>query len=164
MTLQTFLKKDLKFMHLKIRGLHSKIEELQITLKERNVDICSLNETFLKSKKKVDIPGYHLVRKDRSTGKGGGVAFLVKPDIKFEELELNIQSNINNIKYKAIVINNSKIQDLIICTYYSPRGHTYKKLLSNLKTLSAYIIILGDFNAKHTSLGSSTSNYLGKKR
>ena len=75
MTLQTFKKEDLKFMHLKVRGLHSKIEELQITLKERNVDICSLNETFLKSKKKVDIPGYHLVRKDRSTGKGGGVAF-----------------------------------------------------------------------------------------
>ena len=38
-----------------------------------------------------------------------------------------------------------------------------KELLSNLKTLSDNIILLGDFNAKHTSLGSSTSNYLGKK-
>ena len=32
-----------------------------------------------------------------------------------------------------------------------------------MKTLSDNIILLGDFNAKHTSLGSSTSNYLGKK-
>ena len=56
-------------MHLKIRGLRSKIEESQITLKERNIDICSLNETFLKSKIKVDIPGCHLIRKYRSTGK-----------------------------------------------------------------------------------------------
>ena len=140
------------------------MEELQVTLKERNIDICSLNETFLKPKRKVDIPEYHLIRKDRSTGKGSGVAFLIKSDIiRFKELELNIQNNINNIEYKAIVIDNSKVKDLIVCPYYSPRGHTYKELLSNLKTLSDNIILLGDFNAKHTSLGSSTSNYLDKK-
>ena len=112
-------------MHLNIRGLHSKMEELQVILKERNIDICSLNEIFLKSKIKVDIPGHHLIRKDRSTGKGGGLAFLIKSDIKFEESDLNIQYNISNIEYKAIVINNSKTKDLIVCTYYSPRGHTY---------------------------------------
>ena len=139
------------------------MQELQVTLKERNIDICSLNETFLNSKIKVDIPGYHLIRKDRSTGKGGGVAFLIKSDIKFEELVLNIQNKINNIEYKGIVINNKKIKDLIVSTYYSPRGHTYKELLSNLRILSDNMILLGDFNAKHTSLGSSTSNYLGKK-
>ena len=153
----------MNFMHLNVRGLRSKMEELQVTLKERNIDICSLNETFLKPKIKVDIQRYHLIRKDRFTGKGGGVAFLIKSDIKFEELELNIQNNINNIEYKAIVINNSNIKDLIVCTYYSPRGHTYKELLSNLRTLSDNIILLGNSNSRHTSLGSSTSNYLGKK-
>ena len=130
-------------MHLNIKGLRSKMEELQVTLKERNIDICSVNETFLKPKIKVDIPGYHLIRKDRSTGKGGGVAFLIKSDIKFEEIELNIQNN-SNIEYKAIVINNSKMKDLIVCTYFSPRGHTYRELLINLKTLSDNIILLGD--------------------
>ena len=116
-------------MHLNIKGLRSKMEELQVTLKERNIDICSFNKTFLKPKIKVDIPGYHLIRKDRSTGKGGGEAFLIKSYIKFEGLELNIQNNVNNIEYKAIVINNSKIKYLIACTYYSPRGHTYERII-----------------------------------
>ena len=52
-------------MHLNIRGLRSKMEELQLGLKKRNIYICSLNETFVKPKIKVDIPGYHLLRKDR---------------------------------------------------------------------------------------------------
>ena len=41
---------------------------------------------FFKTQNKSRHSGYHLIRKDRSTGKGGGVAFLMKSDIKFEEL------------------------------------------------------------------------------
>ena len=156
---RTVNKTNFNFMHLTIRGLRSKIEELQFTLKERNIDICSLNETFLKSKIKVNIPGYHIVRKDYSTGKGGGVALLVKSDIKYNELDLNIQNNMHNIEYKAISINTTKIKNLIICAYYSPRGLTLKELINNLKIVSDNVILLGDFNAKHTSLGSLVSNY-----
>ena len=114
-------KDDSTNMHFtsNIRGLCSKMEELQLTIKERNIDIYSLNETFLKSKIEVDIPGYHLVRKDRSIGKGGGVALLIKSDINYNELDLNIQNNVYNIEYKAIVMNTSKVKDLIICTYYA---------------------------------------------
>ena len=68
-----------------------------------------------------------------------------------------------NTEYKAIIINTSKVKYLIVCTYYSPRGRTYKQLINNLKTLSDKIIFFGYFNAKHTSLGSSFSNYYGKK-
>ena len=67
-----------------------KMEELQLTPKERNVDICSLNETFIKPKIKADIPGYDLVRKDHFSGKGGVVAFLFKSVINYNELNLNI--------------------------------------------------------------------------
>ena len=69
-----------------------------------------------------------------------------------------------NIEYKAIIINTSKVIDLIICTHYCPRGHAYKELINNLKTQLGNIILLGDFNAKHTSLGPSLSNYYGKKK
>ena len=56
--LQTFNKKDL--MHLNIRGLRSKIEELQLILKERIIDMYSVNKISLNPKIKVDIPEYHL--------------------------------------------------------------------------------------------------------
>ena len=65
----------------------------------------------------------------------------------------------HNIEYKAISINTTKIENLIICAYYSPRGLTLKELINNLKIVSDNVILLGDFNAKHTSLGSLVSNY-----
>ena len=70
--------KDLNLMHINIRGLRRNIEELIFTLEEKKIDIASINETFLNSKHKVTIPGYKIIRKDRSTGQGGGVALIVK--------------------------------------------------------------------------------------
>ena len=66
--------KDLNLMHINIRGLRRNIEELIFTLEEKKIDVASINETFLKLKHKVTIPGYKIVRKDRSTGQGGGVS------------------------------------------------------------------------------------------
>ena len=48
-------------MHINIRGLRRNIEELIFTLEEKKVDVASINETFLKSKHKVTIPGYKMV-------------------------------------------------------------------------------------------------------
>ena len=41
-------------------------------------DVIALNETLLSKKHNFKIPGYDTIRNDRSTGQGGGVAFLVK--------------------------------------------------------------------------------------
>ena len=79
--------------------------------------------------------------KNRSTVRVGGVAFLIKSDINYNELGLSIQNNLYNIEYKAIIVNTSKVIDLIICTHYSPRGHTYKELINNLKTLLGNITL-----------------------
>ena len=71
-------------MHINIRGLRKNIEELIFTLEEKKIGIASINETFLSSKHKVSIPGYKIIRKDHSTGQGGGVALLVKENISFD--------------------------------------------------------------------------------
>ena len=68
-----------------------------------------------------------------------------------------------NIEYKVIIIYTNKIRSLVTCTYYFPRGYRYKEMINNLKTLSDNEILLGDFNANHTSLGLSISNYYGKE-
>ena len=54
------------------------MEELIFILDEKKIDIASINETFLKSKHKITIPGYKIIRKDCSTGQGRGVALIVK--------------------------------------------------------------------------------------
>ena len=55
-----------------------KRKELQLYLKENSIGIIALNETFLKKKITFKIQGYDTIRNDRSTGRRGGVAFLVK--------------------------------------------------------------------------------------
>ena len=66
--------KDLNLMHINIRGLRRSIENFFI-------DIASINETFLKPEHKIIIPGHKIIRKDRSSGKGGGVAIIVRDNI-----------------------------------------------------------------------------------
>ena len=75
--------KDLNLMHINIRGLRHNMEELIFTLDKKKIDITSINKTFLKPKHKITIPGYNIIRKDRSTGQGRGVALLVKDNIRF---------------------------------------------------------------------------------
>ena len=71
-------------MHVNIRGLKRNIEELVFTLEEKKIDIVSINKTFLRPKHKITIPGYKIIRKDRSTGRGGGVVLIVKYNISFD--------------------------------------------------------------------------------
>ena len=57
---------------------------------------------FLKAKHNVTIPGYKIVRKDHSTGQGGGVALIIKDNISFDIFELNINNNKGNIEYVTL--------------------------------------------------------------
>ena len=60
------------------QGLRPKQKELQNYLLENQIDILALNETFLKSKFKFDLPGHNIYKNDRLVGTQGGVAILVK--------------------------------------------------------------------------------------
>ena len=60
------------------QGLRPKRKELQNYLSKTQIDILTLNETFLKSKFKFHLPGYDIYKNDRLVGTQGGVAILVK--------------------------------------------------------------------------------------
>ena len=125
--------KDLNLMHRNIRGLRRNIEELIFTLEEKKIDITSINKMFLISKHKITIPGYKIIRKDRSTGQGGGVTLIVKDNISFDSFELNINNNKGNVEYVTIKINTRNFEELIICSYYSPKGIVYEQLFEKLE-------------------------------
>ena len=50
MNFNRILNKNINFMNLNIGAIRSKMEGLQLTLKEKNLGICSLNEKFLNPK------------------------------------------------------------------------------------------------------------------
>ena len=60
------------------QGIRPKRKDLELYLKENVMDIIALNETFLSKKHYFKIPGYDIIRNDRSTGERRGAAFLVK--------------------------------------------------------------------------------------
>ena len=68
----------LNIMFWNCQGIRPKRKELDLYLTENSIDIIALNETFLNKKYTFKVPGYDTIRKDRSTGVRGGVAFLVK--------------------------------------------------------------------------------------
>ena len=72
----SFNSSKLKLAHINIRICRNKEVEISLFLKENDVDILSLNETWLKSNFKLDIPNYTIARRDGLRRQGGGVAIL----------------------------------------------------------------------------------------
>ena len=80
----SFNSSKLKLAHINIRSCRNKEVEISLFLKENDIDILLLNETWLKSNFKLDIPNYNITRNDRPRRRGRGVAILVRNDIKFD--------------------------------------------------------------------------------
>ena len=81
-----FNSSKLKLANINIRSCMNKEVEISLFLKENDIDILSLNQTWFKSNFKLDIPNYTIARRDRLRKQGGGVAILVRNDIKYISL------------------------------------------------------------------------------
>ena len=73
-----------------IRGMYSKNDHIKHVIHNnpcnRNPDLILLCETWLNNHTpSVVVPGYSLIRKDRTKKVGGGVAILIKQGIKYKE-------------------------------------------------------------------------------
>ena len=80
----TFNSSKLKLAHINIRSCRNKGMEISLFLKENDIDIFTLHETWVKSNFELDIPNYTITRNDKPKRRGGGVAILVHNDIKFD--------------------------------------------------------------------------------
>ena len=106
------------------QGIRPKHKELELHLKENLIDVIAQNETFLSKKHNFKIPGYDTVRNDRSTGQGGGAAFLknngLVADKEYRNEDFNI---ITNNEALAIELELSNNQNLTLATIYCPNGN-----------------------------------------
>ncbi|GFX01385.1 hypothetical protein TNCV_4736261 [Trichonephila clavipes] len=79
--------RTVNFLQLNINGTEKKCAELSDILNENNIHVACLQETRLNSKLHFNVKGYTTIRKDRVSGAGGGIVFLVKtPEIKYIEI------------------------------------------------------------------------------
>ena len=144
------------------QGIRSTRKELELYLKENVIDIIALNETFLSKKHNFKIPGYGTIRNDRSTGKRGGVAFLVKYGLVVNKEYRNNDFNIiTDNEALAIELEISNNQNLTLATIYCPNGNPNLSLFQSINNLSDNVMFVRDFNSKLEYFGCAKKNASG---
>ncbi|GFY66661.1 putative RNA-directed DNA polymerase from transposon X-element [Trichonephila inaurata madagascariensis] len=134
----------------------NKIDELTAYIAENDPDVVALQETFLRPCLDLNIANFTTHRNDRMTHRGGGTAILVKNSIPHH----SIQINTNTVETTTIVIE-SQPSNVAICSLYNPPGSPVRNLIPDLLKIfrnRSQCIIVGDYNAKHTSWSVATVN------
>ena len=88
-------------------------------------------------------------RNDRSTGQGGGVAFLVKNGLVVNKEYRNDDFN-TTTKNEALAIELeiSNNQNFTLATIYCPNGNPNISLFQTINNFSNNVMFVGDFNSK----------------
>ena len=138
----------LNCMHINIRSILPKIDELQHIVHYYSIDCLSVNETLLNSSipdGEISIKGFCLFRNDRDRN-GGGVALYINENLSPCMINDNISSESVWVKVKV------KYGHIIIGSIYRPPNspvsyHDY--IINDLDFISSFnyeLIIMGDLN------------------
>ena len=129
-------------------------------MKENDIDILTLNETWLKNNFNLDIPNYTITRRDRPSRQGGGFAILVHNDIKFDITDTCSNINSDN-EATSIRLKNTEDQITISTIYIPPASSINTSLLENITNSADNIIKTGDLNVKHTDFNCTKTDKWG---
>jgi len=133
--------------------MYNKIPDILLTLHRYDIDILSINETWLTpniSSFQFCLTNYNVFRNDRLHKRGGGVAFIIKKHIN-ASIENNIMSENLELLHLSIDQPFNKSLQIITC-YRSPSSpidsstSLLNTFLSNVDYLNLPFVILGDFN------------------
>ena len=107
----------------------------------------------------LNINNYNLLHKTRDNNKGGGVAILIKSNIKFEVIDNLDKFNKEIIGIKIELINKKK--HCLFSYYNSPDIVLDKEIFENIEEQFENYLICGDFNARSVVLGGIGDNSNG---
>lgn len=156
---------NLNVVHINIQSLRPKIDELRKIILNTDTHIVAISETWLKkhiSSRSVSIPGYQLLRDDRSRIRGGGVALFIKSNLRARIVSSgsgNTAANKCNYLLIELIFPNSK---LLVGVFYQPPGTFDQDFLSDLiMSLAPHysdIILTGDFNVNLLDMSNNVRN------
>ena len=150
-------KRGFKLAALNVNKLSTHIDELKILLGENPIDVLAINETKLDdsiSDNEFYIPGYEIVRRDRTSGGGGGVCFYIRSGINFL---YRSDLNIPNLENLCIEVNKPRSKPFLIITWYRPPEspveifNRFESLTGKLDAMNVEYYLLGDFNCDQIS-------------
>lgn len=151
----------IRIAQFNIQSINSKKPLLINFLNDSKIDVCLLNETWLKDANRFNIPGYNFINKNTSNGYGG-VGILIKNTFKYETLQIPFYDYLQSV---AIVLHTTAGKLSILCTYCPPRGGRFKtrKLKQIINSLPKPLMLSGDLNAHHIAFGCLTCNSRGSE-
>ena len=128
--------KDLRVLHLNIRGLKGKQTELNNLLSRLNsLEIIILNETWVKEgdAKQINIPRYKYEGVPRINKKGGGVGFLIRSDLQYRSRH-DLDSNERNPSCEQCYIEmKNNIDNVVVGSMYRPPNTNINDFLEIFK-------------------------------
>ncbi|XP_048587462.1 uncharacterized protein LOC125570205 [Nematostella vectensis] len=147
-----------KLAALHINKLTTHIDELRILLDENPIDILAINETKLDdnvSDNEVHLSGYEIIRRDRTSGGGGGVCFYVRSGINYK---VRSDLNILDLENLCIEINKPRSTPFLVNTWYRPPNSpvsifaSLEILIGKLDSMNVEYFLLGDLNCDQTAV------------
>lgn len=141
-----------------IQSANSKKPLLIQFLKQQNIDICLLNETWFKDNK-FKIPGYNIYNRN-SNNSHNGVAILIKPYLKYNIINTTFYEDIQTAALSLSTVSGSLT---VLCVYCPPTSRHIRlnRLQSIIYNLPKPIFVSGDFNAHHIAFGCLSSKSRG---
>ena len=163
--------KGFKLVHLNVRSLTKKIDQVRLMFSGLNLDVLTISETWLNksvSSGSVALNYYTLYRQDRNFAtvkkkRGGGLLTYIRTDhaVNSEPLPDNMKSN-QDIEAQWTMIHRPHCKNVIVGNVYRPPAGKLKNFLEHLDgCLRGFdlekvdVYILGDMNVNYKN---KTSN------
>ena len=142
------------------RSIMRNLGEFQRIVDEMKPRVICLTETWLKANSNFSLRGYEIFRGDRIDAVAGGVAILVRRELKYSEISLNVYNN-GSMDCVALKLTlKTRVLSLLVC-YCPPLMLSSDELEFYYRQLNGSIIVCGDFNARHMDWDSGNSNRAG---
>ena len=157
--------KGFKLLHMNVRSLSKKMDQLRIVLHESNLDVIRFSETWLNkavNSKSVALQNYILYRQDRDLNvvakkRGGGLLTYIKKEHAADSEPLDDYNKSNgDIEAQWSIIYRPHCKNVVICNVYRPPTGNLEKALSYLDEMLRMfemdkfeIYVMGDMNVNY---------------
>ena len=156
----------IRITHINLNGLRNKLNELISILEYRKSDVLLVSDSRLNEATPdvyIEIPGYKILRKDRSFKKGGGLVVYYRNNLK---ITLENEFKIKECESLVFKIGISRRKFARVAHIYRPPNSKVQTFLESLESLFTSIdltsepfCILGDINIDFLSNNVTKQRY-----